>query len=64
MAEEWVKDTRNEARLADNLRTEIDKALATAKQKNKKFTMKLAAEDRWRKSAEVGLKNAQAQVEE
>ena len=59
-----MQATRTEARLENNLRAETSKALATAKQKNKKFTIKLAAEDRWRKSAEVGLKNAQAQVEE
>ena len=29
MAEEWVKDTRNKARLTDNLRAETNKALGT-----------------------------------
>ena len=64
MAEKWVKDAWSEARLADNLRAETSKSLATAKQKNKEITTKLAAEDRGRKSAEAGLKNVQAQVEE
>ena len=38
MAEEWVKDARSMARLADNLHTETSKALATAEHKNKEFT--------------------------
>lgn len=58
MAEEWVKDAQNEARLADNLRVETSKALGATEQKKKKLTTKLAAEDRGRKSAEAGLKNA------
>ena len=64
MAKEWVKDAWSEAKLADNLHVETSKSLATAKQKNKEITTKLAAEDRGRKSAEAGLKNVQAQVEE
>ena len=64
MAEKWVKDAWSEARLAENLRAETSKSLATAKQKNKEITTKLAAEDRGRKSAEAGLKNVQAQAEE
>ena len=64
MAEEWVKDARNEARLAYNLRVKTSKALGIAEQKNKELTTKLVTKDRGRKSAEVGLKNAQAQDEE
>ena len=58
MAEEWVKDARNEARLMDNLRAVTSKALGIVEQKNKKLGMKLVAEERGRKSPEVGLKNA------
>ena len=64
MAEEWVKDTKSEARLADNLRVETNKSLATAEKRNKELALKLATEDKERKSAEVGLKNAQAKAEE
>ena len=60
MAEEWVKDARNEARLAYNLRAKTSKALGAAEQKNKELTTKLVTKDRRRKSAEAGLKNAQA----
>ena len=51
MAEEWVKDTQNKARLIDNLHAETSKALGTV-------------EERRRKSVKVDLKNAQDQVEE
>ena len=64
MAEEWVKDAWKEARLTYNLRTKTSKALGAVEQKNKELTMKLVTKDKGRKSAEAGLKNAQAQVEE
>ena len=41
----------------NNLRAKTSKSLATAKQKNKEITTKLAAEDKGRKSAKAGLKN-------
>ena len=64
MAEEWVKVTRNEVRLTDNLHVQTNKALGAAEQKNKELNTKLAAEERGRRSVEVGFKNAQDQVEE
>ena len=64
MAEEWVKDAQNAARLANNLHVETNKALGTAKQKNKELSTKLTAKERGKKNAEAGLKNAQTQVEE
>ena len=64
MAEEWVKDTKSEARLANNLRVETNKSLATAEKRTKELALKLATEDKERKSAEAGLKNAQAKAEE
>ena len=59
MAEEWVKDAWNEARLTDNLLAKTSKALRVAKQKNKELGTKLATKEKGRKSAEAGLKNAQ-----
>ena len=35
MAEEWVKDTRNKARFADNLRTKTSKALGTIEERRR-----------------------------
>ena len=46
-----MKDTRNKARLTDNLHAETSKALGTV-------------EERRRKSVEADLKNAQDQVKE
>lgn len=59
-----MKDARNEARLEGNLHAETSKALGAAEQKNQELTVKLTAEEKGRKSAEAGLKNAQDQVEE
>jgi len=64
MAEEWVKDAPNEAKVEANLRAETSKALGAAKQKNQELTTKLTAEERERRSAEAGLKNTQDQTEE
>ena len=60
MVKEWVKDAWFEARLAENLHEETNNALAIVEQKNKELTLKLAVEDKGRKNAEAGLKNAQA----
>ena len=64
VAKEWVKDAQNEARVEANLRAEASKALDASKQKNKKLTTKLTAEEKAWISAEVGLKNAQDQAED
>ena len=63
MAEEWVKDARNKARLTNNLHTETGKALVIANQKNKKLDTKLATEERGRRNVKASLKNAQDQAE-
>lgn len=64
MAEEWVRDAHNEARVKANLRVETSKALGAAEQKNQELTVKLTTEERERRSAEADLKNAQDQAEE
>lgn len=63
MAEEWVNDARNQAKVEANIFPETSKALGAAKQKNQELTTKLTAEERARKSVEAGLKNTQDQVE-
>ena len=60
MAEEWVRYAHNKARVEANLRAETNKVVGTAEQKNQE----LMAEERERRSAETGLKNAQDQAEE
>lgn len=58
MANEWLKVTRSKVRLADNLRAETSKSLATSEKKNKEFALKLVTADKDRKSAKTSLKNA------
>ena len=64
IAEEWVKDTQNEARLADNLRMETSKSIAITKSKNKELALKLTIVDKDWRSPEAGLKTTKAQAEE
>ena len=56
MAEEWVKDAQNKARLANNLCKKTSKVLGVTEQKNKELGTKLVAKERGRKSVEVGLR--------
>ena len=37
VAEEWIRDARNEAKVKANLRAETHKALGATKQKNKEL---------------------------
>ena len=57
VAEEWVTDAQNEAKVKANLRAKANKALGTAEQKNKELANKLVAEKKARLSAKAGLKN-------
>ena len=54
-----MKDTHNEARVEANLCAETSKAPGAAEQKNQELSVKLTTEERERRSAEAGLKNAQ-----
>ena len=58
-----MKDARNKATLANNLYVEANKSLAIAESKNKELALKLAIADKDWRSAEVGLRNAEAQME-
>ena len=46
MAQEWVKDAKNETRVKANLCTKADKALGAAKQENQELIAKLIGEER------------------
>ena len=59
-----MKDAQNEARLANNLRVETSKSLATAEGRNKELALKLATTNRDRRSAKVGLRTTEAQAKE
>ena len=55
-----MKDTRNEARLADDLLAEASKSLAIVTNGNKELALKLATANRDWRSAEASLWNAEA----
>ena len=64
MAEEWVKEARNDVKNEVHLRLETEKALGAAKEESKELLIKLTAEQRDRKSAEAGLKSLETQAED
>ena len=64
MIEEWVKEAQNDVKNKVHLRLETEKALGAMREKNKELLSKLIAEERERRSAEAGLKNAQTQAED
>ena len=64
MAEEWIRDARNEARAEASSRTEVEKSLGALKQKKQELATKLTVEEKARNNAEAGLKNIQDQTED
>ena len=64
MAEEWVKDARNNFKNMVYLHLKTEKALGAAKEENKELLSKLIVKERERRSVEARLKNAQTQVED
>ena len=64
MAEEWVKDARNEAKAKADSRSEIEKEVGNLKEDQAKLSEQLKEAVRARDNSEVGLKNAKKQVEE
>ncbi|XP_030964273.1 axoneme-associated protein mst101(1)-like [Quercus lobata] len=63
VAEEWVKEVRNDVKNEAHLHVKAEKSLRATKQKCKELASKLIAEERKRRSAEAGLKNAQLVLE-
>ena len=64
MAEEWVNKARNDAKTKVHFHLKMEKALGAIKEENKDLLSKLVAEERERKFAQAGLKNAEAQAED
>ena len=64
MVKECVNKARNEVKFEVNLCLETEKALRAMKEENKDLLSKLIAKERERKSAQAGLKTAEAQVED
>ena len=64
VADEWVKDARNEAKVEANLRAKANRALRAAEQKNQELNAMLTVEEKAWKSAEASLQNARDQAED
>ena len=64
MAEEWVKDARNDVKNEVHLRIDTEKALGATNEENEELLSKLIAKERERKSIEARLKNGQTQVKD
>ena len=64
MAEEWIKNSRSETRLALDARTEAEAQLGVLKEKQAKMAKQVKKAFRARDNAEAGLKTTEKQVEE
>ena len=64
MAEEWIKNSRGETRLALNARAEAEAQLSALKEKQAKMAEQMKEALSARDSAEVGLKTTEKQFEE
>ena len=64
MAEEWVRDARNETRAKAHSRIEVEKSLEALKQEQAELFDKLVATDRAYLSVDAGLKNTEMQAED
>ena len=63
MAEEWVKDARSEAKAEFDAQFEVEKKVGNLKEDQAKLSEQTKEAVRARDSFEVGLKNAEKQVE-
>ena len=64
MAEEWVKNSRGETRLALDAQAEAEAQLDALKEKQAKMAEQVKEALRVRDSAEAGLKTTEKQVKE
>ena len=64
MAEEWVRSANNKFDAESQSQRKVEKALGTANHEKTQLVEKLKVAESARQSAETGLKNAKAQVED
>ena len=64
MAEDWVKDARNEAKAEFNARSKVEKEVGNLKEDQAKLFRQLKEVVRTRDSSEASLKNVEKQAEE
>ena len=64
MAEEWVRDARNEAEAEALSRADVEKSLGALKQEQAELSKKLKAADQACLSVEASLKTVERQAED
>ena len=64
MAEDWVKDARNEAKAEFNARSKVEKEVGNLKEDQAKLFEQLKEVVRARNSSEASLKNVEKQAKE
>ena len=64
MAEDWVKDARNEAKAEFSARSKVEKDVGNLKEDQAKLFEQLKEVVRAKDSSEASLKNVEKQVEE
>ena len=64
VAEEWVKDARNEAKAEAHSRSEIEKNLGNLKENQANLSKQLKEAIKARDSADASLKNAEKQADD
>lgn len=64
MADEFCRDSRSRVEAETQARAEIEKALGSLKHEHLKLTDDFKVSENRRKSAEAGLKSAEAQAED
>ena len=64
VAEDWLRNANNKLDIETQTRRDVEKALGTANHEKTQLAEKLKAAESVRQSAEAGLKNAEAQVED
>ena len=64
MAEDWLRNANNKLDVETQTRRDVEKALGTTNHEKTQLAEKLKAAESVRQSAEAGLKNAEAQVED
>ena len=64
MAEDWVQSANNKLDVETQNQHDVEKALGVANHEKTQFAETLKAVESTRQSAEAGLKNAEAQVED
>ena len=64
VAEEWVRNARDEVRAETDSRLEVEKTLGALKEEHAQLAKKSMEADKVRQSAEAGLKTTKRQIKD